>query len=123
MAAFLNDRVLDLGLNVLDTETTILHICSSQPADFSGIAAVTLGNKASPSVGAPADGVTNGRRVTVAAITDGSVTGNGTATHWALADASGSRLLAANTLSASQAVTSGNVFTLAAFDITIPDPA
>ena len=123
MAAYLNDAILDGGLTILDTLGDKLHICSAQPANFAGVAAVDLGNKTSISIGAPADGTTNGRRVTVAAITGGSVTASGTATHYAIVDTTNSRLLAANTLAASQAVTSGNTFSLAAFDITIPDPA
>lgn len=120
--AVLHDDVLDDGLQSLtDAASKVLHICSAQPSSFANVAAVTLGNKATPTVGAPEDGASNGRRVIVSAITDGEVTATATATHWALVD--GSRLLAANTLAASQAVTDGNVFTLAAFDIGIPDPA
>jgi hypothetical protein len=51
------------------------------------------------------------------------VTGTGTASHYAIVDTVNSRLLAAGALSAPQAVTDGNVFTLTAFDIGIPDPA
>ncbi len=123
MPAFFNDRVLDNGLTVLDTEATHLHICSNQPTTFAqATSTLSLGNKASISVGAPADGTTSGRRVTVAAITGGNVTATGTATHYALVDATNSRLLATHTLSESQVVTSGNLFDVAAFDITQPDP-
>jgi hypothetical protein len=58
--------------------------------------------------------------VTIAAITDGIVTATGTATHWAITDTANSRLLATGSLSASQVVTNGNMFTLGAFDIGIP---
>ena len=74
-------------------------------------------------MGAPGDRTGGGRKVTVAQITDGTVTGTGTATHYALVDVSNTRLLATGALTASQSVTSGNTFTLAAFDIGIPDPA
>lgn len=123
MAAFLSDNVLDQGVNYIDANIDKLHICSSQPANFAAVAGVTLGNKASPACGVPENGASSGRRVIVAAITDGSVTGTGTATHYALVDEAGTELLAAHTLSASQAVTSGNTFTLDAISITIPDPA
>lgn len=121
--AFLNDRVLDSGLTVLDTEVDVLHICDSEPATYAEVGTKTLGNKASPSVGAPAARSPSGRKVTVAAVSDGEVTDTGTASHWALVDSANSRLLAAGALSASQVVTEGNVFTLAAFDIGIPGPA
>ena len=120
--AVLHDDVLDDGLQALtDATSKVLHITSAQPSSFGNVAAVTLGNKTPPTVGAPEARAGSGRKVVVSAITDGAVTGTGTASHWALVD--GARLLASNTLSASQAVTSGNVFTLAAFDIGIPGPA
>lgn len=121
--ASIADRVLDNGLTVLDTEANILHICSAEPLDFSEIAGLTLGNKTSLSIGSPAARSPSGRKVTVGAFTDGNVTGTGTASHWAIADTVNSRLLASGSLSSSQGVTSGNTFSLAAFDIGIPGPA
>ena len=119
----LNDRVFDNGLTVLDTEANRLDICSQEPTTYAAATTTyTLGNKTSLSIGAPADGTT-GRKVTVAAITDGTVSGSGTATHYAIVDTVNSRLLAAGELASPQVVTSGNTFTLAAFDIRIPDPA
>jgi hypothetical protein len=121
---FINDRVFDNGLTVLDTEANRLDICNAEPASYAAATTTnSLGNKTSLSIGTPGDGSPNGRKVTVAAITDGTVTATGTATHWAIVDTVNSRLLATGALSASQAVTSGNVFTLGAFDIRIPDAA
>lgn len=120
--SYLHPDVLDNGLSVLDTATTTLHICSSEPANFAGVAGVSLGNKTSLSIGAPENRTPNGRKVVVAAITTGgNVTGTGSASHWAIVD--GTRLLAANSLASAQSVTSGNSFTLPAFDIGIPNPA
>jgi hypothetical protein len=122
--AYLNDRVYDNGLTVLDTEGTRLDICSTEPTTYTqATTTYTLGNKTSLSIGAPAARTPTGRKVTVAAITDGAVTATGTAGFWAITDPTNSRLLAANALSATQAVTNGNVFTLPAFDIGIPAPA
>ena len=122
--ATLNDRVFDNGLTVLDTEANAIHITSQEATDYTDATSTsTLGNSTSLSIGAPADRSGGGREVTVAAITDGSVTGTGTATHYAIVDTVNSRLLATGSLSASQAVTSGNSFTLASFTIGIPDPA
>lgn len=118
---FIADRVLDNGLTVLDTEANRLDICSQEPTTFTQAASTyTLGNKTGATVGSPAARSPSGRKVTVAAITDGTVTATGTATHWSLVDIVNSRLLATGALSASQAVTSGNTFTLGAFDIGIP---
>lgn len=122
--AFINDRVFDLGLNVLDTEANRLDICSTEPATFTAATVTnTLGNKTSLSIGTPADGSPNGRAVTVATFSDGAVTATGTASHWAITDTVNSRLLATGALAASQAVTNGNTFSLAAFAIRIPDAA
>jgi hypothetical protein len=122
--ATLNDRVFDNGLTVLDTEANKILVTSQEATTFTE-ANVTyaLGNSTSLSIAAPSDRAGGGREVVVAAITDGSVTGTGTATHYAIVDTVNSRLLATSTLTASQAVTSGNTFTLSSVSIGIPDPA
>ena len=113
--ATLNDRVFDNGLTVLDTEGNRVDICSQEPTTYAqATSTYSLGNETSISISAPADASPNGRKVTLAAITGASVTGTGTATHYAIVDTSNSRLLATGSLSASQAVTSGNTFSLTA---------
>lgn len=122
--ATLGDRVFDAGLTVLDTEANAIHITSQEATSYTDATSTsTLGNSTSLSIGAPQDRTGGGREVVVAAITDGSVTGTGTATHYAIVDTVNSRLLATGSLSASQSVTSGNTFTLASVSIGIPDPA
>lgn len=122
--ATLNDRVFDNGLTVLDTEANKILVTSQEATTYTEAnATYALGNSTSLSISAPADRTGGGREVTVSAISDGTVTGTGTVTHYALVDTSNSRLLATGSLTASQAVTSGNTFTLGAFTIGIPDPA
>lgn len=122
MAAYINPNVYDNGLVTLTNATgKVLHITSSQPANYAGVAGVSLGTKSGPTVGSPAARTPSGRKVTISAISDGVVSATGTASHFALVD--GSLLLAAGPLSSSQAVTNGNPFSLAAIDIGIPDPA
>ena len=122
--ATLSDRVFDNGLTVLDTEANRIDICSTEPTTYAqATSTYTLGNSTSLSIGAPADRSGGGREVTVAAISDGSVTGTGTAAYYAIVDTSNSRLLATGSLSASQSVTTGNTFTLSSVTIGIPDPA
>lgn len=122
--AFLNDRVFDNGLTVLDTEANAIHVTSQEAATYAeATSTYTLGNSTSLSIGAPQDRSGGGREVVVAAISDGSVTGTGTATHYAIVDTSNSRLLATGSLTASQSVTTGNTFTLSSVSIGIPDPA
>lgn len=121
--ALIADYVFDAALAKLDTEANRLDICSTEPATYAAATSTnTLGNKVTGfSIGAPADRTPNGRKVTIAAFSDGAVTATGTATHWAITDTANSRLLATGALSASQAVTNGNTFSLAAFDIGIAD--
>jgi len=122
--AFLDDRVFDNGLSVLDTEANAIHITDSEATGYTDATSTSsLGNSTSLSIGAPQDRSGGGREVVVAAITDGSVTGTGTATHYAIVDTVNSRLLATGSLTASQSVTSGNTFTLSSVAIGIPDPA
>jgi hypothetical protein len=118
MALIAND-VFDAALNEIATGTTI-HICSAEPANFAGIAAVSLGT-ATPSFTGPADGDVSGRKITIDAVTNGSVTSTDTATSFAIDD--GAVLLVAGDLQNPQGVTSGNTFTLTAFDVEFPDPA
>jgi len=114
----LADAALDAGLNYVRTNATVLHICSAEPANYAGIAAVTLGNKTSPSIAAPSDRTPSGREIVVAAITDGNVTATGTTTYYAIASVN--ELLVTGVIT-SQAVTSGNTFTTTAFAIGFPD--
>lgn len=122
MVASLEDRVLDFGLNVLDTESSFVSICSSEPTTLA-VAATSglLGFKnwgAGAAFGAPAAGAPNGRQVASVAVSDGTITTSGTASWWA-AYAAGT-LHAHGTLSGAQVVTAGNTFTLASFTIRIP---
>jgi hypothetical protein len=122
--ATLDNRVFDNGLTVLDTEANAIHVTSQEATTFTeATSTYTLGNSTSLSIGAPQDRSGGGREVVVAEITDGSVTGTGTATHYAIVDTGNSRLLATGSLTASQSVTSGNTFTLSSVEIGIPDPA
>lgn len=122
--SFLHDDVLDSGLAQLTSNGNRLDICSQEPTTYAqATSTYTLGNKTSLTISSPANRSPSGREVTVSAITDGSVSGTGTATHFAIVDTVNSKLLATQALSASQAVTSGNTFTLTQFAIGIPDPA
>lgn len=122
--ASLNDRIFDFGLSVLDTEANAIYITSAEATTYTqATSTYALGNATSITVGAPQDRTGGGREVVVSAITGGSVTASGTATHYAIVDTVNSRLLATNTLNTSQAVVAGNSFSLAAITVGIPDPA
>jgi len=123
MAAYLHDDVFDNGLNAIKNNTENLYICkTAQPTTFTEASSTyKVGVKATPAFTGPGNGA-SGRTLTVDAITDGSVTGDGTAGWYALCDDSASKLLVAYELNATQIVTNGNTFTLTAIDINIPDP-
>jgi len=120
--AYINDTAFDEGLDYLDTNGTRIDITYTQEATnyTEATSTYTCGNKTGLNTGATEPGDTDGRKVVVPAITDGSVTASQTAGRWALTDGS-SVLLAAGPLTATQAVTSGNTFTLDAIDITFRD--
>lgn len=121
--AFLADYILDLLLAELANANN-LYITSQEVTTFTqATTTYKLGTKTSISVGAPADRTPTGRKVTVASFSNGVVDSSGTATHWALTKTTGSVLMATGALAASQAVTATNSFSLAAFDIGVPDAA
>lgn len=121
--AFIADAIFDYGLAYAQTNGSRIDICSQEPTTYAAATSTySLGNKTGLTVGAPTAGDTDGRKVVVPQITDGSVTATGTATHWALTDGSGV-VLATGALSASQSVTNGNTFTLDAISVALRDAA
>lgn len=110
------DTVLDAQLNALAAGDE-LHICSAEPADFAGVAAVTLGKKTAPAFSAAADSVatdstTNGRERSIQVFSDGAATADGTVTHYALVNAAASDLLATVGLPTSKTVNNGDTFSI-----------
>ena len=119
--SFISHNAFDAALNYISTNGTELHILSAEPTDYASVGTTTLGN-ATPSFTGPADGDVSGRKITVDAVSDGSVTGTGEATWVAITDGIG-EIIAHRALAEGQTVTAGNTFSLTAFDITLPDPA
>jgi hypothetical protein len=113
--------VYDAALNNIVSNANKVVICSQEPATYTEAnSTYKLGEKTSVTVGSPSAGSPDGRQVTVPAVTGGTVTASGTATHHALIDTVNSVLYAAKSLSASQAVTSGNTYSATAYTIRIP---
>lgn len=124
--AFLNDTYLDNGLTALKAAADRIYVCSAEPATFTAATStVALGNKTLAAGGvfpaAIAAGSPSGRKVTTVVVTDGTVTANGLASHFAVVTFGSSRLDYANSLTATQQLTSGNTFTLAAADLRLPN--
>jgi len=96
--------VIDLPLDDIATCTAV-HYCSAEPANHSGIAAVTLGTKSiTGSDFTKAAGDTSGRKLTFGAQTAIAPTGNGTVTFAAFTNGS---VLKKTVPMTSQAVTTG----------------
>jgi hypothetical protein len=122
MASYLNDACHDALLNEIDDNVTVLYICSQLVTTYAGASSTyALGSKSTPTISDPTDGDTSGRKITVSAITDGTVSDSGDATHVALCSAD--TLYASYPLSATVTVTSGYTFTLTEHDIENPDPS
>lgn len=120
MAKWQIDAMLDAALAYISSNAVELYVCSGQPANYAGIAAVALTGAAVPSFTGPADGDTSGRKLAVDEEADIPVTATGTATHVVLA--SGTVLLYVTTTT-SQGLTSGNTVTVPTWDIEIADAA
>lgn len=124
MAKYANDLGIDAALDWI-AASTILHVCSSQPANYAGIAAVSLGSVVIDSGDfTKADGDTSGRKLTIAAqvITAASASNAGTTLHCALASTGDSTLRYVTTVP-SQAITSGNPINVGSWKIEIADPS
>jgi len=127
--ALLHDDVRDEGLDwikaIADANNLDLHICSQEPTTFlQAETTYSLGQKENIACTAPGADGSDGRRVQIAAVTDGVVDGTDDATHQVLIDTDAETIVGWQLLSGGgEAVTSGNTFTTSAFYITIPDTA
>jgi hypothetical protein len=121
MAKAAPDAFMDAAFDWLD-QSTRMYACSGEPANYAGIAAVTL---ATATMTADTDYTkangASGRKVTVAAKTGVSITASGTATHIVLASLGDSTLRYVTTCT-SQALVSGGTVDFPAWDIQISDP-
>jgi len=122
MAKAANDVFIDGGLDRIDDCVT-LSVCSGQPANYAGIAAVMLAAvtlTAGDGGGdyTKANGDTNGRKLSVLIQSAISITTTGTATHVVLDDGTDIYV----TTCTSQALTSGGTVTVPEWDIEIADP-
>lgn len=120
------DYCLD-GLVARVREATRLFICSADPTTYAEASSTYMvGYKNNPTMGAESDRAGGGRKTTISAVTDGVVnTGGGgdSDMYWALADHNNSRLLATGALTNDQVLIDGNIWTLGAFEVGVPDAA
>ncbi|HEY9415891.1 MAG TPA: hypothetical protein VIQ30_14100 [Pseudonocardia sp.] len=122
MAKQAPDATIDAMFDYVDL-CNIMHVCSAEPANYAGIAAVSLASVAlTPNTDfTKANGDTSGRKVTVAAKSGVSVASSGTATHIVIALTTDSTLRYVTTCT-SQALTAGNTVNIPAWKIEVADP-
>ncbi len=113
------DAMIDGGLDKID-DVTVMSVCSAEPANHAGIAAVLLAEQAvMTGSNTKADGDTSGRKLTIPQQSSVSITATGNATHIVIDD--GTDIFV--TTCDAQGLTSGGSVTIPAWDIEISDPA
>lgn len=121
MAKAAPNNTIDAELDYIALSDT-LYVCSGEPANYAGIAAVTLASVAIDGADfTKADAAGGGRQVTVGAQTGVSVSTSGTATHIVLGRVADTTYRYATTCT-SQALVSGNTVNVPAWVITVGDP-
>lgn len=120
MGKWLNDGEMDAALDYV-AAGNLMVVCNAQPANRAD--AVGTNNLCSVARNAndftKADGNSSGRKVTIAAANNISVTANGTASHIAICNAT---LLLAVTTCSNQTLSSGNTVSVPAWALEIGDP-
>ena len=120
MAKFADDSMIDGALDVLATATR-MTVATAQPANFAGIAAVSLADETLTGADfTKANGDVSGRKVTVAQQADLTINSTGDADHILFDD--GVTLLYGTTATL-QTLTSGGTVTVPEIDVEIEDPA
>lgn len=119
------DAVLDAALSEIAEGDTI-HVCSGEPANHAGIAAVSLADvTVTPGHGngdfTIGNGDVSGRKVNIAQQASIPIDSSGTATHIAITDAANTTLKQVTTCT-SQALTAGGTVTIPTYDIEFTDP-
>lgn len=125
MSVYVPDSTIDSMLDLIANGVTKLHICSTQPTNYTEASATyELGNvTVSSGVGSGdwtrADGDVSGRKITMAEQAGINIDTTGTAQH--IAGTNGTDTLYFVTTVTSQGVNSGNTATINTFDIEIED--
>lgn len=117
MAKSIPDAIIDLML--AEAEGTRIHLCSAQPANYAGIAAVELAAANISGSYTKADGDTSGRKNTLPAQTGIPISTSGDADHVVVSNGSDTMYLV--TTCTSQSLTSGGTVDTNAFDHEIGD--
>lgn len=127
MAKFCPDDVMDAALDVIALADE-MYVCSDQPANYAGIAAVLLVGPIALTPGDGAgdftigDGLVSGRRLTVAAQNSATIVNSGDADHVVLATGGATDLLRYVTTCTLQALVATQTVNIPSFGIELRDP-
>lgn len=110
---------------VIDAQTALaagthIHVCSGEPANYAGIAAIELASAAISGSTTVANGDTSGRKRTTPAQSGVSITQSGTGNH--IVESDGTSEIKKVTTFPATALTSGGTVDIAAYDHEIQDP-
>jgi hypothetical protein len=119
--AYLNDRVLDYGLNELYTNGTRLDICTVFPTTFTEATdTYSIGYKTSVPWNAPAAADPTGRKLVCSAFSTGLGTADGDGVCYTITDPVNSRLLVVYDLDESDVIVEDDAFSVPQFEIVFP---
>lgn len=127
MAKFCPDDVMDAALDVIALADE-MYVCSDQPANYAGIAAVLLVGPIALTPGdgngdfTIANGDVSGRKVTVTAQSNATIVNTGDADHIVLATGGATDLLRYVTTCTLQGLVAAQTVNIPAFDIEFRDP-
>lgn len=120
----IRSSTIDLALADITTNADRMYLCSQAPTTFTeATSTYALGYKSGITVSSAEAGSGTARKVHISAITDGTVSTAGTATHYALVDYGSNELMVVHALNASKALSTGTAWTCAQFDAAIINEA
>lgn len=123
MAKSVHNDVIDAALNYIKNNATRICVCNAEPTTYTQAETtymLVIKTITSADFTGPADGDTNGRKVTSNQHSTVTITNSGTASHIAFT-VNGSKLLFVTTCS-NQSLTATNTVTIPSWDIEISDP-
>ncbi len=119
-----SDAVLDGGLNALAGSGRRLDICQTRPTTYAAATgSASRANKTGLTIAAPSAASPNGRKVTIPAFEDGTITTDTAPDEpafWALTDPGSSTLLMTGPVAAPQVLYTANPWRWTALDVVAP---
>jgi hypothetical protein len=107
--AYVNDAAFDAALAWVQANGTTATLCSEEPANYAGIAAIALGTRTGVSITGPTNGPVSGRQIMLSSFNGAAVSNAGIATHIAVHNDSDT-LVAVFDLANPQAVAPGGTW-------------